>query len=80
MNKWQLAILIITQLLLSVVVITKGCEGIHKGFPDWLAIIIISAWFVLCCETDRYIWQHDIHKSELITQQRDGKGRFAKGR
>jgi membrane protein required for beta-lactamase induction len=60
MNRLELGILIIVQLLLSVVVILRGVEGVDKGFPAWLAAILISAWIILCIEIDIHICKTDL--------------------
>lgn len=87
MNKWQLALLIIVQVLLSFAVVSAGYKGIDTGFPIWSVFLIISAWFTFCFEIDRYIWAHDIRKiitstttqeEDLIQQKRDNKRKFVK--
>jgi len=68
MNKmtWgELIALIVFQSIVYITVVFLANAKITEGtLPAWIAIIVISTWFVLCVEVDRFIWEKDIRSKK----------------
>lgn len=64
LNPLEFRVLVVVQLLLSIIIVWQADKAIANDFPAWVAVIIVSAWFVLWVEVDRHVWGTDI-KSQL---------------